>query len=128
MKFLHSTVFAAVFCLALSVFAEVDSVTVYPRTALNSTEISPGNLDQPQSGHGDKKEADFVLAEVSKLLENNPKSQVAELSIDPDYVSKEDTYLVNVVMEAHEQKLLLGVLITLHPTVNGWKTTIGFID
>jgi len=80
------------------------------------------------SRHLDKKKVDFVLAEVRKLLETNPESQVAELSIDRGYAGAEDSYLVNVVMEAHEQKLLLGVLVTLRSGENGWETTFGFVD
>ena len=83
---------------------------------------------QPKSKHRDKKEVDFVLAEVRKLLEPNPETEVAELSIDPDYVGAGETYLVNVVLDTHEQKLLLGVLVTLHPVADGWETTIGFVD
>jgi hypothetical protein len=108
--------------------ASADSVTVPPSADIISTEISPGNLDQPKSRIGDTKKVDFVLAEVRKVLEPNPESQVIELSIDPDYVGAEDSYLVNVVIEAHEQKLLLGVLVTLRSGENGWETTFGFVD
>ena len=76
----------------------------------------------------DQKKIDFVLAEVRKHLETNRQSQVTGLSVDPDYRSGDDTYLVSVLLEAHELKCTLGVLVTLHPVVNGWKATMGFID
>ena len=109
-------------------FSRADSVPVPPSTEIDSTENPQGDLDQPMSRHLDKKKVDFVLAEVRKLLETNPESQVAELSVDPGYAGAEDSYLVNVVMEAHEQKLLLGVLVTLRSGENGWETTFGFVD
>jgi len=116
---------------------------VFPLCSAASTqepEVSPSIMSHDTKGdaqeaavqdnawHASQKETDFVLAEVRKLLESNPGSQIAELSLDPDYDGEEDTFLVNVVLEAHECRFTVGVMVKLHPIANGWETSLGYVD
>jgi hypothetical protein len=85
----------------------------------------------PASGRNDHtrpKETAFVLAEVRKAIESNPANKVVELSLDPDYSRDKDSYLVNAVVAAQEQRFSLGVIVTLQPVANGWKTLVAFVD
>ena len=75
-----------------------------------------------------QKETDFVIAEVRKLLESNPETEVVELAIDPDYKGAAGTYLVNVVLDAHGRKLTLGVIVSVPHRVENLQTTMAFID
>ena len=74
------------------------------------------------------KETAFVLTEVRKVIESNPANKVVELSIDPDYTYDKDGYLVNAVVAAQERRFSLGVIVTLQPVANGWKTLVAFVD
>lgn len=69
-----------------------------------------------------------MLTEVRKELESNSANKVAELSIDPDYGRDKESYLVNAVVAAQEQRFSLGVIVTLQPVANGWKTLVAFVD
>ena len=70
----------------------------------------------------------FVLAEVRKRIETNPKNQVTELLVDPDFRGEDDIYLVNVLLTTEELKYTLGAVVTLRPAANGWVATVGFVD
>jgi hypothetical protein len=71
---------------------------------------------------------DFVLAEVRKHLDPNPETEIVELKIDPDYRGVEGVYLVNVVLDAHGLKLMVGVMVSVAQTPHGMKATLGYID
>ena len=76
----------------------------------------------------DTNKTDFVLTEVRKTLEPNPETEVVELAIDPDYSSDENRFLVNVVIDVHGNKLMIGVMVALHPVANGWEASMGYVD
>jgi hypothetical protein len=76
----------------------------------------------------DPEKVAFVLAEVRKQLETNPKNQIAELSVDPDFRGNDDVYLVNVILTAYELQYSLGAVVKLRPAASGWATTVAFVD
>jgi len=75
-----------------------------------------------------QKERDFAMAEVRKVLEPNPETEVVDLSIDPDYKGADGVYLVNVVLDAHGLKLWLGVLVSVKHPAENYQATMSFID
>jgi hypothetical protein len=90
--------------------------------------VYPESTGLPKAKSGDKKQIDFVLAEVRKQLEPNPETEIVDLTIDPDYKGAADTYLVNVVLDAHGRKLTLGVMVTVQQNAKGPQALLGFID
>jgi hypothetical protein len=76
----------------------------------------------------DQKETDFVLAEVRKQLEPNPETAVVELKLDPDYKGADGSYLVNVVLDTHGRKIMLGVVVSVQHNSEGRQATMGYID
>jgi hypothetical protein len=73
-------------------------------------------------------ETAFVLAEVREEIESNPANKVVGLTIDPNYSCDKDSYLVNAVVVAREQRFSLGVIITLQLDAKGRKTVVAFVD
>lgn len=91
-------------------------------------EVHPLATVQTKSKTTCQKERDFALAEVRKVLEPNPQTEVIDLTIDPDYKGAEGEYLVNVVLDEHGFRLSLGVLVSVRHKAESFQAMIDFLD
>lgn len=79
-------------------------------------------------GDEERKIVDFVLCEVRRELDPNPETEIVELMIDPDYRGANETYLVNVVLDAHGRRLSVGVVVAVKRTSNGLQAKLEYLD
>ena len=99
-----------------------------PEQETGSDKVQAVTTSPANSKPIDQKETDFVIAEVRKQLEPNPETEVTELKIDPDYKGPDGSYLVNVVLDAHGRKLMLGVVVSVQHNPEGLHTKMDYID
>ncbi|MFT3782653.1 MAG: hypothetical protein QM790_11615 [Nibricoccus sp.] len=77
---------------------------------------------------GDKKEVEFVLAEVRKQLEPNPATAVVEIAIDPEYRQGEHDYLVSAVLDSGGRKIYIGVMVRVEGKDEHMKASLAYLD
>jgi hypothetical protein len=112
-------------CTLLAGATELESG---PNMESDSGEVHPVTAVQAMSKTACQKERDFAMAEVHRLLDPNPQTEVVDLTIDPDYKGAAGEYLVNVVLDAHGLKLSVGVIVSVQHSAESYQATLNFID